>query len=201
MNNYELFNFKNISNNDVNILRPMDEYKKNINYLYNGLDGAKPIEDIPDKLYRDEFMEQDIEIDISSNKFREVWDEYKNKYNENNNYYSSSNLENDEVIKTENLKEDKLNNYDDDLTSFYIKAKELDDYLMALKEEKKELNEKKELLDLSKKELEQEKELLNIEKEKFEEYKTFENDKLSKDKINFQNLVEEMKNKIETILK
>ena len=30
---------------------------------------AKPIEEVPDKLYRDEFMEQDIEIDISKGNF------------------------------------------------------------------------------------------------------------------------------------
>ena len=27
-------------------------------------------------LFRDEFLEQDIEIDINSNKFREIWNEY-----------------------------------------------------------------------------------------------------------------------------
>ena len=197
MNNYELFNFENINNSGINILKPINEYKKNINYLYKELDNAKPIEDIPDKLYRDEFMEQDIEIDISSNKFREVWNQYKNLYEDKNNV---------EEIRPLIFKEDKddliINqvNYQNELDSFYVKAKELDNYLMKLKEERKELDEKKELLELTKKELEQEKELLNIEKEKFEEYKITENDKLNKDKIRFQNLVEEMKNKIETIL-
>ena len=195
MNNYELFNFENINNNDINVLKPMNEYKKNINYLYKELDNAKPIEDVPDKLYRDEFMEQDIEIDISSNKFREVWDQYKDSYEEKNNIEENKPLVFKEDIKLENEV-----SYEDNLDSFYAKAMELDNYLMELKEERKELNDKKELLELTKKELEQEKELLNIEKEKFEEYKISENEKLNKDKIRFQNMVEEMKKKIETIL-
>ena len=195
MNNYELFNFENI-NNGINILKPMDEYKKNINYLYKELDNAKPIEDVPDKLYRDEFMEQDIEIDISSNKFREVWNRYKDLYEEKNSIEKNKPLVFEEnVIKSE----DEIS-YEDNLDSFYAKVDELDNYLIELKEQRKELNDKRELLELTKKELEQEKELLNIEKEKFEEYKISENDKLNKDKIRFQNMVEEMKKKIETIL-
>lgn len=192
MNNYELFNFESINKNDINILKPMNEYKKNINYLYNGIGDVKPIEEVPDKLYRDEFMEQDIEIDINSNKFREVWNEYKNLYEDKNKK---------EEIKTINLKENvKEESYEEKLDSFYSKAKELNEYLMELSNERKEIKEKKELLELTQKELEQEKELLNIEKEKFEEYKNNEKEKLNKDKIRFQNMVEEIKNKIETIL-
>lgn len=202
MNNYELFNFENINRplkSDINILKPINDYKKNINYLYKGLDNAKPIEEVPDKLYRDEFMEQDIEIDISSNKFREIWNQYKDIYEDRTNI---------EEIKPILFKEsDKVNketvandNYDNILESFYSKAKELDNYLLELTKERKDLKEKKELLELTQTELEQEKELLNIEKEKFEEYKNSENDKLNKEKIRFQNLVEEMKNRIETIL-
>ena len=202
MNNYELFNFENINRSlksDINILKPINDYKKNINYLYKDLDNAKPIEEVPDKLYRDEFMEQDIEIDISSNKFREIWNQYKDIYEDRNNI---------EEIKPILFKEsDKVNketvandNYDNILESFYSKAKELNNYLLELTKERKDLKEKKELLELTQTELEQEKELLNIEKEKFEEYKNSENDKLNKEKIRFQNLVEEMKNKIETIL-
>ena len=202
MNNYELFNFENINRSlksDINILKPINDYKKNINYLYKDLDNAKPIEEVPEKLYRDEFMEQDIEIDISSNKFREIWNQYKDIYEDRNNI---------EEIKPILFKEsDKVNketvandNYDNILESFYSKAKELNNYLLELTKERKDLKEKKELLELTQTELEQEKELLNIEKEKFEEYKNSENDKLNKEKIRFQNLVEEMKNKIETIL-
>lgn len=195
MNNYELFNFENVNKNDINILKPMNEYKKNINYLYSGLGNAKPIDDVPDKLYRDEFLEQDIEIDISSSKFRDVWNQYKNLYEDKNNVDEIKPL----VFEKENKIDDEIS-YEDNLDNFYAKAKELDNYLMELKEERKELNDKRELLELTKKELEQEKELLNIEKEKFEEYKISENDKLNKDKIRFQNMVEEMKKKIETIL-
>lgn len=202
MNNYELFNFENINRplkSDINILKPINDYKKNINYLYKGLDNAKPIEEVPDKLYRDEFMEQDIEIDISSNKFREIWNQYKDIYEDRTNIEEIKPIlfkENDKVNK-ETVAND---NYDNILESFYSKAKELDNYLLELTKERKDLKEKKELLELTQTELEQEKELLNIEKEKFEEYKNSENDKLNKEKIRFQNLVEEMKNKIETIL-
>lgn len=196
MNNYELFNFENVNNNGINILKPMNEYKKNINYLYDSFEGAKPIENVSDKLYRDEFMEQDIEIDIDSNKFREVWGKYKDLYNEKNNVEKIKPV----IFKEENIKLDTEINYEDNLEAFFVKVKELDNYLMELKEERKELNEKNELLELTKKELEQEKQLLNIEKEKFEEYKNSENDKLKKDKVRFQNMVEQIKNKIETIL-
>lgn len=192
MNNYELFNFENINNN-INVLKPMNEYKKNVNYLYNGVSDAKPFEDVPDKLYRDEFLEQDIKIDIDSNRFRKVWQQYKNLYDEKNSLVDNY---------SENIKDDEKDSfYEQELESFYIKAKEFTNYLNELKEEKKKLAEKKELLELTKKELEQEKELLDIEKEKFEDYKISEEERLNKDKIKFQNFVEEMKKKIETILK
>ena len=193
MNNYELFNFDNNNiESDISVLRNIEQFKKN-NNLYNGISECKPIEELPVKLYRDDFMEQDIEIDIDADTFRKVWDKYK----------VSDGLKNKTIEifnKEEKSIEKKVVSYQEQLDSFYSKAKELDNYLIKLKEERKELDEKKELLELTKKELEQEKELLNIEKEKFEEYKIIENDKLNKDKMRFQNLVEEMKNKIETIL-
>lgn len=146
MNNYELFNFENVNNNGINILKPMNEYKKNINYLYDGLNNAKPIYEVPDKLYRDEFMEQDIEIDISSNKFREVWGQYKDLYDEKNKVEEIK----PRVIE-ENISLDNEINYEDNLEGFYAKAKELDNYLIELKEERKELNEKKRIIRINSK--------------------------------------------------
>lgn len=196
MNNYELFTFDNSKSNEINVLRPMNEYKKNINYLYKELEAAKPTNEIPLKFYRDDFLEQDIEVDIDSDKFRQIWKEYENKYNDINNVVNSD----VNKVSNSNINTLEKKTYEEDLEDFYIKVKELDNYLLLLGNERKDLDEKKELLELTKKELEQEKELLNIEKEKFEEYKNVENDKLNKDKIKFQNLVEEMKKKIETIL-
>lgn len=190
MNNFELFSFEpNLSNN----YHYINNSKKDVKELYKDLENIKPVDIHPDKLYRDDFMEQDIEIDIDSNKFRDIWSDYALMYNEKNIPKINNEIKDKQII---------LNkvNYEDDLKDLTLKINELDKYVFSLKTQKKDLIEKEQLLELTKKELEQEKELFQIEKDKFEEYKKEEKEKINKDKINFQNMIEDLKNKIDTIL-
>lgn len=190
MNNFELFNFEpNLSNN----YHYLDNSKKDVKELYKDLENVKPIDIHPDKLYRDDFMEQDIEIDIDSNKFRDIWSDYALMYNEKNIPKMNNEIKDKPIILNKVT-------YEDDLKDLTLKVKELDKYVLSLKACKKDLTEKEQLLELSKKELEQEKELFQIEKDKFEEYRKEEKEKIDKDKINFQNMIEDLKNKIDNIL-
>lgn len=191
MNNYELFNFENI-NNKINNYLDLEEKETKQKELYNKLSNIKPIDTVPDKLYRDDFMEQDIEIDLNSSDFRKIFNDYNLMYNEKK--AGKSIVINKPQVELKDV------NYEIKLEELNFKKEELYNYLSALKDEKKQINDKQQLLELTQKELQQERELLDIEKDNFEQYKKTEEEKIKKDKMNFQNMIEEMKNKIETIL-
>lgn len=144
-------------------------YREKMDNLYNNLKDIKPLDNINDVLYFDDYNELGISIEETNISLKQIWTEYRLIYNE---YQKEGDniMENSFVLDNFDILYDKLNK----------KVEGFDKYINELNSLKKEIDTDNDNIKIEKEELKQA-------QKDFENYKLQEIEKLNKRELEIAN--------------